>query len=290
MRLVLVILLLVRAAFSLSAQDLTGQWTGRSLSKTADNQQKYTPDQKLVLDISASDSLFGGVMHWYYPDTQGFDHVIVSGRFHGDSVVSLMEDGRSADSRGDADRDPTGMYILHYKRIGHREVLEGHWKGVSKNDPGKYRGSAIRLERKAGPLLPPLPVIEHHRKDSAQQQQWLSLLSRTSPVAATIHMEHEDSVELELYDNGEIDGDSVSLYMNGQLVVSHLKLDSRPMVMKLALDKSLPVNKLILYAENLGILPPNTALMEINTRGKKYNIFLSTDFRRNAMVEFALTE
>jgi hypothetical protein len=78
--------------------------------------------------------------------------------------------------------------------------------------------------------------------------------------------------------------------MNGQLVLEHLKLDSKPRILKLALDKSLPVNKLILFAENLGALPPNTALMEVNINDKKYNIFLSTDFHRNAMVEFALTE
>ncbi len=82
----------------------------------------------------------------------------------------------------------------------------------------------------------------------------------------------------------------MSLYLNDRLILEHLKLDIKPKILKLALDKSLPVNKLILYAENLGALPPNTALMEVNTKGKKYDIFLSTDFKRNAMVEFALTE
>jgi hypothetical protein len=100
----------------------------------------------------------------------------------------------------------------------------------------------------------------------------------------------QDSVKIELYDNGEIDGDSVSLYLNDELILSHLKLLAQPKTVWLRLDKSLPVNKLVLFAENLGTLPPNTALMEVTVKGKKYTIFLSTDYKRNAMVEFILQE
>ena len=297
MRFVLATILLLKAGFCLYAQDLTGQWTGRSMSKATDDQQR------LVLDISATDSLFGGVMHWYSPETQDFRHCVVSGRFHGDSLVSLMESNVPASSHaepmvttttgtaenGETEQGPA-LNTLHYKRLGHKEVLEGHWRSASPGHPGQFISMTIRLERKAGPLLPPIFIPAPHKMDSAQQKQYLSLLSRQSPVAATISMMHQDSVELELYDNGEVDGDSVSLYLNDRLILEHLKLDIKPKILKLALDKSLPVNKLILYAENLGALPPNTALMEVNTKGKKYDIFLSTDFKRNAMVEFALTE
>ncbi|MDR3711375.1 MAG: hypothetical protein P4L51_01065 [Puia sp.] len=313
MRFVFATILLLKAGFSLYAQNLTGQWTGRSLSRTTDDQQR------LVLDISATDSLFGGVMHWYDPGTQDFRHRVVSGHFHGDSLVSIVENNTkkgnidaastgspagSTYSGGGSDKDPLsgnseadaslsagpGVYTLHYKRVGHKEVLEGHWRGASPDHPGEVVSMSIRLERKLGPLIPPIVIPKHHKMDSAQQKQFLAVLSRESPVAATISVLHQDSVELELYDNGAIDGDSVSLYMNGQLVLEHLKLDSKPKIITLALDKTLSVNKLILFAENLGSLPPNTALMEVNTRDKKYNVFLSTDFRKNAMVEFALTE
>jgi hypothetical protein len=310
MRFVFATILLLKAGFSLYAQDLTGQWTGRSMSKMTDDQQR------LVLDISATDSLFGGVMHWYSFETQDFRHCIVSGRFHGDSLVSLMESNAPANPQGNQGGQPDpngpsmtrgpgenngndenpeednapGLYTLHYKRLGHQEVLEGHWRGAWPGHPGEFINMTVRLERKAGPLLPPIIIPKHHKMDSAQQKQYLSLLSRQSPVAATISMMHEDTVELELFDNGEIDGDSVSLYLNDQLVLEHLRLDAKPKILKLALDTTLRVNKLILYAENLGALPPNTALMQVNTKGKQYDVFLSTDFQKNAMVEFALTE
>ncbi|MES1159271.1 MAG: hypothetical protein ABUM51_00795, partial [Bacteroidota bacterium] len=121
-------------------------------------------------------------------------------------------------------------------------------------------------------------------------KQYQELLARKSFIAATIPVGGIDSIKVQLYDNGEIDGDSVSLYLNGELVVEHLKLTATPKTLQLPLDKSLPVNKLLLFAENLGRLPPNTALMEVTVNGKVYNLFLSTDYKRNASVEFTLQE
>jgi hypothetical protein len=78
--------------------------------------------------------------------------------------------------------------------------------------------------------------------------------------------------------------------MNNELILQHLRLAAEPKVLMVPIDKSLPVNRLVLFAENLGKLPPNTALMEVTVHGKTYELFLSTDYKRNASVEFALQE
>ena len=116
------------------------------------------------------------------------------------------------------------------------------------------------------------------------------MMDRETPVVATIPIRGIDTVRIELYDNGKIDGDSVSLYLNNDLLLQHYKLTAQAKVMLVPIDKSLPVNRLILFAENLGTIPPNTALMEVTVHGKTYDLFLSTDFRKNACVEFALQE
>ena len=109
-------------------------------------------------------------------------------------------------------------------------------------------------------------------------------------VVATIPVRGTDTVLVTLYDNGEIDGDSVSLFLNNDLILQHYKLTAQAKVLALPIDKSLPVNRLLLFAENLGRLPPNTALMEVTVHGKTYELFLSTDYKRNASVEFFLQE
>lgn len=273
MRSLLAILLLLSSVEGgLRAQDLTGQWTGTVTDDGSDAKQK------IVLTITENDSAVSGVLHWYFPETQYIKHVIISGRFYGkDSVLTIREDSAMAAAMGDSGRAGSGFHVLYYRRIpGRKDVLEGHLEDAM----------AIRLEKKAPPFIP-VVIPPRKKKDSAQLK---ALQGRETPVIATIPVRGTDTVTVVLYDNGEIDGDSVSLYMNNELILQHYKLTAQPKVLLVPIDKSLPVNKLILFAENLGKLPPNTALMEVTVHGKTYELFLSTDYKKNASVEFALQE
>ena len=183
-----------------------------------------------------------------------------------------------------------GFHVLYYRRTaGHRDILDGHYWSADGLEAGKAYELAIRLEKKAPPFIP-VALPPRKKKDSVQLKQYQALLDRQSPVVATIPVRGSDTIRVVLYDNGEIDGDSVSLYMNNELILQHLRLTADPKVLLVPIDKSLPVNRLVLFAENLGKLPPNTALMEVTVHGKTYELFLSTDYKRNASVEFALQE
>lgn len=287
MRCFWVILLVVSGlGWRANAQDLTGQWTGSATGRSPENKQK------LVLSITEGDSAFGGVLHWYSPETQTIRHIIVSGRFYGkDSILTIREDSTINIEEGRAGGPPGGFYILFYRRTaGRRDQLDGHWKG-SGGWMGTTDDLTIQLEKKAPPFLP-LPVAKPKKKDSADTKQVQSLLGRESVVAANIPIPAQgvDTIQIALYDNGEIDGDSVSLFLNNRLLVQHVRLTAEAKVLQVPIDKSIPVNRLVLFAENLGRLPPNTALMEVTVHGKTYPLFLSTDFKKNASVEFQLQE
>ena len=274
------------------AQDLTGQWTG-----DVTNTDRR---QKLVLNITSGDSSFAGVLHWYFPESHYIRHFVISGRFFGkDSILTIREDsvagGRPEGGTDPADDEkvmghpPAGFYILYYKRVGRRDLLEGHWRNPDKSSMARHPDLAIHMEKKIPPFIP-VAIVSHKKKDSTQQKQFDAFLGRASVVAAHIPALGTDSIRVDLYDNGEIDGDSVSLYLNNELIVAHVKLTADAKTLIIPIDKSLPVNKLILFAENLGKLPPNTALMEVTIHGKTYDLFLSTDYKRNASVEFSLQE
>jgi hypothetical protein len=283
MRSLLAVLLLLSSVMGggLRAQDLTGQWTGSATDNGSDTRQK------MVLTITEGDSAVAGVLHWYFPETQYIRHIIISGRFYGkDSVLTIREDSAMAAAMGDSGRG-SGFHVLYYRRTpGHRDVLEGHWESAAAPQGEQAAALAIRLEKKAPPFIP-IVIPPRKKKDSAQLK---ALQGRETPVIATIPVRGTDTVKVVLYDNGEIDGDSVSLYMNNELLLQHYKLTAQPKVLLVAIDKSLPVNRLVLFAENLGTLPPNTALMEVTVHGKTYELFLSTDYKKNASVEFALQE
>ena len=43
-------------------------------------------------------------------------------------------------------------------------------------------------------------------------------------------------------------------------------------------------NDLVMYAENLGLIPPNSAIMIITDGEHRYEISLTSDYQRNAAV------
>jgi hypothetical protein len=94
-----------------------------------------------------------------------------------------------------------------------------------------------------------------------------------------------DSVRLSFYDNGEVDGDSISVFVNHEMVLSHQGLETKAFNIYLHLDPNRELTEVSMFAENLGRIPPNTALMVITDGVNRYEVFLSSSFSENATVE-----
>jgi hypothetical protein len=85
-----------------------------------------------------------------------------------------------------------------------------------------------------------------------------------------------DSIELRFYDNAEVDGDSISLFLNGKIIFQHIKLDVQPYIIRLAINDLPAESELTMVAENLGAIPPNTAYMEAIVQGVRYTARLES--------------
>lgn len=93
-----------------------------------------------------------------------------------------------------------------------------------------------------------------------------------------------DSLQIDLYDNGEIDGDSVSVFFNDQLLGANLMLSARSIHMNIKLDTTKEYNLLAMFANNLGTIPPNTALMLISDGKNRYEVRLSSNLDKTGAV------
>lgn len=96
-----------------------------------------------------------------------------------------------------------------------------------------------------------------------------------------------DSLTLTLYDNGEVDGDTVSVIMNGNIIMAKVGLTTN------AVKKTIYTNQiegdsiqLVMYAESLGSLPPNTGLLIVNDGGDRYEIRFSGDMQKSSAIVF----
>jgi hypothetical protein len=110
-----------------------------------------------------------------------------------------------------------------------------------------------------------------------------SFEKRKSILSKEIEVE-SDSLRINFYDNGDIDGDSISVFLNKQLVLSHQGLTARAINMFMVLDSTKDINVIDMFAENLGTIPPNTALMVINDGKNRFEVYMSSSLTQNAMV------
>ena len=117
----------------------------------------------------------------------------------------------------------------------------------------------------------------------------LILKQRTNPLIKHIETEVGE-ILIDLYDNGEIDGDTVSIYHNNTLIVSEQRLSQKPISFRIQVDKNQPHHELIMVANNLGSIPPNTSLMIVTAKDKRYQVFISSTEQQNAKVVIDLKE
>ena len=95
-----------------------------------------------------------------------------------------------------------------------------------------------------------------------------------------------DSLVISLYDNGEVDGDTVSVLMNGNVIMPMVGLSTNA-VRKTIYTKDITDSiQIVMYAENLGSLPPNTGLLIVYDGKERYEIRFSGDLKKNAAIVF----
>jgi len=108
-------------------------------------------------------------------------------------------------------------------------------------------------------------------------------VKRETEVIRTV-LFRSDSLVLSLYDNGEIDGDTVSLVLNGNIILSRQGLTDKAIRKTIAASEVGDSSRLVLYAENLGRIPPNSGLLILQDGNERYQIRFSGDLQKNAAV------
>jgi len=112
-----------------------------------------------------------------------------------------------------------------------------------------------------------------------------SIENRNNNLLKTLEVESE-SIKVDLYDNGEVDGDSISVYYNNKLLLGKKRLSEKAITLTLPVAANNQVNELVMYAENLGTIPPNTALMVVTDGTKRYEVRITSDLQKSGTIRF----
>jgi len=91
-------------------------------------------------------------------------------------------------------------------------------------------------------------------------------------------------INLKVYDNGVVDNDTVSIFHNGKLLLSHQRLSETAIELNIDLEDGVALHEITMYAENLGGIPPNTALIVITAGDKRYELRSKASLEENAVL------
>lgn len=126
-------------------------------------------------------------------------------------------------------------------------------------------------------------LADNETKETAVAEKYAS---RTKQVLQKIDVQ-QSNFKVDLYDDGDVDGDIVTVYYNGKVLINNKKLTEKPLTLNLATDPSRKENELIVYAENEGDIPPNTALMVVTDGDNRTEVRIAADSKKNGVIIFS---
>jgi hypothetical protein len=260
---------------TLSSQDISGVWTG--------NYERHafsSNPEKLVVEIFVyQDSLITGASHLYYKNNT-YEHYKIYGVMRKkEGIIYFSEDSTIAVKLGSLEENCLGNYTMRLTNTDTLLMLKGRWED---NSPSLFHcaSSDVWLQKK---ILSSVKQITSVKKENVERRSDIQSLVEISEA-------EKDSIEIAIYDNGVIDNDSVSLYLNDSLLIHKQVISNKPITLRISLDGKKPLSKLMLAAESLGSIPPCTALMFITTKKKRHEVNLSSNFDSNGVVELFLKQ
>ena len=244
------------ACFCTHAQDLNGFWKGSLTMKGC------FPDNNIELQISlAGENANGDSYH--YQDVNNYVKKNFKGSYNAAAKRLILQEGLVTTYH-----IPRNCiicikkYTLVYSKKGNVETLSGEWTGNIVNTTVDCQLGTIVLTRVRESAFKEIPEI---KVDTGQ-------------------------IRLDFYDNAEIDGDSITVLVNKNVVITHQRLTAKPITLHLTIDPQHTFQEIEMIAENLGSIPPNTALLIITAGKKRYRLFLTSSESKSAMVRFVYDE
>jgi hypothetical protein len=130
------------------------------------------------------------------------------------------------------------------------------------------------------------PIVEKKKTTSVPAGTAQQKYSAREKKLATVIPITGDSIELRFYDNAVVDGDSIAVFLNDKMVFEHVRLNNKPYTLTIAVSDLPEDNEMVMVAENLGTIPPNTSLMVAIVDGKRFEARLESTENSSALIRF----
>lgn len=301
----------IYATITVSAQ-FNGRWYGKTIiTETDGGIHVSVANHGYILDIHTNEdnTIKGYACYFYYFDQKPY-YIIhtINGKIEPSSnTITIKEDTVVKNQLFFAHYDCPEEHSLKYSNTNNRPSLKGKWKTaslkdchsgiteLSKQKPTAQKQFIIFLNKilddynlKNNNTQNNITINKTQSDTSKKIEPVLppTITKRKSNIIKEINVINPQ-IKIELYDNGIIDHDTISLYFNKDCIAQKIEVSHQPILLNITAQEN-KENELIMYAENLGDIPPNTALMIIYVDNRKYEINISSDEKNNGIIHFKL--
>ncbi len=272
----LLLVTLFFSAISLPAQDINGIWKGKLVMAPSG----CFPVYNIELQLQVAGSRITGTAY-HFSDSLNYVRENFEGTYNRDSnLISIKEIGIVTFKIKEDCVPCIKTYNLTFHKGSGNVVTEEQLRGTWSTPTGKAIDGKTICE-------PGTIVLNRFDRATFKPELKLppSLTKRKAELVKEIKVD-TGTIKIEFFDNGQIDGDTVSVYVNNMPVVSYQMLKTQPIRINVRVDQRRTMQEVIMVGENLGSIPPNTALMIITAGTKRYQLYLTSDEQKNAMVRF----
>ena len=124
-------------------------------------------------------------------------------------------------------------------------------KPFEKEKPAKEKPVKVKAAKEKEPAETKEVVVKNEPQEIKPRQPAADINGRTIETIQSVNYA-SDSLVITLYDNGEVDGDTVSIIMNGKIIMPMIGLSTNA-VRKTIYTKDITDSiQIVMYAENLG--------------------------------------
>jgi len=268
--------ILLLASGVAGAQDLNGIWKGKLVMAPG----ACFPVYNIELQLQVAGTRVTGTAY-HFSDSLNYVRENFEGTYNKDSNLLVIKEIGIVTFKIREDCVPCiKTYRLTFHRGGGNVITDEQLRGSWSTPSGKA------IDGKT-PCDPGTIVMNRFEKASFKPELKLppSLTNRKAELVKEIKVD-TGTIKIDFYDNGQIDGDTISVYTNGMPNVSRKLLTTKPVSMTIRIDLKHTEQEVIMVGENLGSIPPNTALMIVTAGDKRYQLYLTSDEQKNAMVRF----
>jgi hypothetical protein len=275
----LLLTVLMLSAFIAGAQDLNGIWRGTLVQAPGGCYPQYNIELQINYILTAN-TLSG--KSYDYRDTSKFVKLDFIGRYNGNTKrMVIIENDLMENHVPEACVPCIKTYDLSWSKSGNEEILSGECKGREFGSATACPSYKILLKRVA---KSDFPVDIDQKPELLELQKKLNLKPRNKELIKTITVPVSE-IRLDFYDNAEIDNDTITVLLNGKLLLYRQMLKATPLTITMNAFPNTDY-ELIMYADNLGTIPPNTALLVITAGVNKYEVRLASSEETSAAVKF----